>query len=287
MSSPRGQAHSPVIITGMHRSGTTLLSRMLLEIGVFLGWRREINEEARTFLEINKWLLLQAGHAWDTPPGKHTFSDPTARELCTRYMRYALHSIWMSFYLGKPWWSKQSKPPQFQFPWGWKDPRSILTLPLWAEIYPSARLLQVRRHGVDVAQSLVKRQQRRIGKVEAGFEHRQRFFWLGLRHRRFQTSCGSLENAFALWQRYQELGNQGSALFEHSLVIRFEDLLDHGESTLAEVIRFLQLEPSENQIESALSLPRAGRALAYRKDDDLQQFATICRDALLKYGYEP
>jgi len=287
MSGPPGQTHAPVIIAGMHRSGTTLLSRMLRELGVFLGRRRETNEEARTFLEINKWLLLQAGHAWDTPPDENAFADPTTRELCTRYMRYTLNSIWMSFYLGKPWYSRHTEAPQFGFPWGWKDPRNTLTLPLWAEIYPQARLIQVRRHGVDVARSLVQRHQRRIHRVKTHFDLSQRLFWLGLRHRRFETSCANLEQAFSLWQRYQESGIRGAGKFTHTLDIRFEDLLDQSESTLTQIINFLQLDPTEQQLEAARSLPRPGRSLAYRKDQDLQAFASNCSEILLKYGYEP
>ena len=287
MSKLPGQPRAPIIIAGMHRSGTTLLASMLRELGVFLGWRRDRNEEARTFLEINKWLLLQAGHAWDTPPGDYAYTDPRARALCTGYMRYALNSIWMSFYLGRPWWSNGNEPPRFNYPWGWKDPRNTLTLPFWSELYPDARLILVNRHGVDVAHSLVQRHQRRINKVQSHFGRRQRRYWFNLRRRRFETSCESLERTFLLWQRYQQLGQQGAERYQHCLQIQFEDLLDHSESTLSKIIEFLQLEPTRKQRLSALSLPRPGRAFAYQKDEDLRQFAFKCAEHLSTYGYYP
>lgn len=43
-------------------------------------------------------------------------------------------------------------------PWGWKDPRNTITLPIWLELFPNAKILHIRRHGVDVAQSLRKRE---------------------------------------------------------------------------------------------------------------------------------
>ena len=27
------------------------------------------------------------------------------------------------------------------FPWGWKDPRNSITLPLWLRLYPEAKII--------------------------------------------------------------------------------------------------------------------------------------------------
>ena len=57
----------PIIITGMHRSGTTLLSKIIENNEVFLGKYKEINNESKYFLRINKWILSSIGASWDNP----------------------------------------------------------------------------------------------------------------------------------------------------------------------------------------------------------------------------
>ena len=42
---------SPVIVIGMHRSGTSLLSENLAELGVFNGWYQGTNNESFFFRE--------------------------------------------------------------------------------------------------------------------------------------------------------------------------------------------------------------------------------------------
>jgi hypothetical protein len=44
--------------------------------------------------------------------------------------------------------------------WGWKDPRNSITLPVWLKLFPDARVIHIVRNGVDVAESLYRRQQR-------------------------------------------------------------------------------------------------------------------------------
>ena len=57
----------PVIILGMHRSGTSMLSRILEKLDIFMGWRKEENNEALFFLKFNDWILKQANATWDNP----------------------------------------------------------------------------------------------------------------------------------------------------------------------------------------------------------------------------
>ncbi|MBW1793701.1 MAG: sulfotransferase [Deltaproteobacteria bacterium] len=48
----------------------------------------------------------------------------------------------------------QETAPPF---WGWKDPRTTLTLPLWLKLFPKARIIHVIRNGIDSALSLWRR----------------------------------------------------------------------------------------------------------------------------------
>ena len=59
--------YTPIIIIGMHRSGTTMLSKILENSGVFLGNNKDINNEALFFQKINTWVMRQVYASWDNP----------------------------------------------------------------------------------------------------------------------------------------------------------------------------------------------------------------------------
>ena len=66
-------ARPPIIVLGAHRSGTSALSRVLDELGVFVGSRLDSNHESWFFLRLNVWLLSRCGGRWDHPA---PFRDP-------------------------------------------------------------------------------------------------------------------------------------------------------------------------------------------------------------------
>ena len=47
---------APFVIVGMHRSGTSLVSRILDQSGVFMGLDLQEDHESRFFIELNKWI---------------------------------------------------------------------------------------------------------------------------------------------------------------------------------------------------------------------------------------
>ncbi len=55
---------SPLIVVGMHRSGTTLLVRLLEHCGVFMGINQSGNGEARFFQNLNREALDVLGCNW-------------------------------------------------------------------------------------------------------------------------------------------------------------------------------------------------------------------------------
>lgn len=92
--------------------------------------------------------------------------------------------------------------------WGWKDPRSCLTLPFWQQLLPDMRYIICLRNPVDVARSL---------------EHRDSF---------------SAEKSSNLWLTYV------SSALNHSegkprLVIFYEDLMDDCLRELQRLAEFL------------------------------------------------
>ena len=57
----------PILITGMHRSGTTLMVKLLRKLGYFPGHRLDSNLESTFFQRLNEWVLKRSGGAWDNP----------------------------------------------------------------------------------------------------------------------------------------------------------------------------------------------------------------------------
>src|SRR5207237_1034384 len=66
-SGKKATMRDPVIFIGMHRSGTSMLGRLLEELGMFFGAYKDENNEALFFQDLNEWLLAQCGGRWDNP----------------------------------------------------------------------------------------------------------------------------------------------------------------------------------------------------------------------------
>ena len=178
-----------VCILGMHRSGTSLLTRMINLLDVYLGPEELLLPpnfanpkgywEHREIVAINDEILRRLGGSWDEPPAFPSGWEnaPAIDDLKERGRRL-IHDSFANVDT-----------------WGWKDPRSCLTLPFWQQLLPDMRYVVCLRNPLDVAGSL---------------EYRNHF---------------SAEKSSQLWLTYVN-----SAL-EHSdgksrLVIFYEDLID-------------------------------------------------------------
>ena len=85
----------------MHRSGTSLLSKILINQGVFMGSKLDSNSESIFFQRINKWILSCIGSSWDNP---RTLKDLENEDIdvITNRLNKALNSRFSkSLFLGK------------------------------------------------------------------------------------------------------------------------------------------------------------------------------------------
>lgn len=281
----------PVLVLGMHRSGTSLLTRMLDDLGLFLGRHRERNDEALLFLRLNEWILHQYGGRWDTPEVlRHLDADPELLRLAERYLRDALSSLQAASYLGPGRFLRHGTPLRLERPWGWKDPRTTVTLPVWLRIVPDARVVHLRRHGVDVAQSLRVRQRRDLADGARRYERRRHLHRLRRRPRPFlfvdSARCATLDGAFGLWEAYlRDADRHRDALGERFLDLRYEDLLADPEPTLARVADHAGLDAGADAIARAARRVERSRGLAYVGDAELERYAEGVRERLERYGY--
>lgn len=285
----RRAGRPPVIIIGMHRSGTSMLSRALEAAGLFLGWRQlPEHQEAKFFLHLNMWVMLQTSGGWETPESvRYVLERPQARQAVVEYLRFALRSPRAVSYLGPLRYGRRRSVERLAEPWGWKDPRTTFTLPLWLDIFPEAKIVHVARHGVDVAESLRIRQQA-AEEIALDRLRRQR------RHHLFRTKLNeltsglrfaSLDEGLSLWERYTCEASQAVArLGERALELRYEDFLASPGPHIADLAGFCGLGDASAAVGAVAHLD-ASRAFAYRTSSELRDFAEQNADRLEALGY--
>ena len=163
-----------VVILGMHRSGTSVLTRTLHEAGLDLG-SGLLNDSRRDNLEghwesievtrINERLLEISGGSWRRlPPVVRGDGETEGR------MKAFIQSF-------------DGRPLA-----GWKDPRTTATFPLWKPLLREYRLVAAVRHPESVARSL---------EVRDGFTRREALdLWAQYNERLLQIAHG---NGDILW----------------------------------------------------------------------------------------
>lgn len=148
----------PTVVIGMHRSGTTLMTAILARLGCFMGTRRDGNEEAVFFLRINEWILRTVGGSWEAPELLEWVEhDSDVERLLATRVEGTVRSPRLMEYLGPQQFLRHRSLWNLPFAWGWKDPRTTLTLPIWMRIIPEAYVIHVYRDPVEVVASLRSR----------------------------------------------------------------------------------------------------------------------------------
>ncbi|MCI0335612.1 MAG: sulfotransferase [Planctomycetes bacterium] len=133
-----------IIITGMHRSGTSLISSLLQRAGIHVGEKLLAGNSANPrgyfedvdFYEFQEHLLHERGQTY-LYVDNHIAFEPSAAEAGRARQLIA----------------ERSHRPL----WGWKDPRTSLFLFFWQQLLPDARFLLVYRHPIEVLLSLLRR----------------------------------------------------------------------------------------------------------------------------------
>jgi predicted O-methyltransferase YrrM len=143
---------SPLIITGMHRSGTSLTASFLQTLGVNVGDRLYAADRANQkgyfedvdFLEFQRQVLQASCNpnepGW--PDWGWTESEQLHKHNFANYIQPAQALI--------------ATRANSQTLWGWKDPRTSLMLDFWHDLLPQARYLLVYRFPWDVADSILR-----------------------------------------------------------------------------------------------------------------------------------
>lgn len=199
-SAPRASA---VLVLGMVRSGTSAITRLLGLLGVELGAEdrllgpvEDVNPkgyyEHRRIVRLNAELLKRMGGSWREPPPLPVGwqRDPALDDLRER----ARELLAVDFAGAQVW--------------GFKDPRTALTLPFWDELVGEASYVVCHRRPLDSARSLQRRN---------GIE---------------------LDDGVALWTRYTASALAHTA-GRRRIVVGYEELFANRESLVGELVAFL------------------------------------------------
>lgn len=144
-----------VCILGMHRSGTSAVTRAVNMLGVDLGNPSSLlpanpeNPEGfwehQRIIDINDRILKMFGHTWYT---REPLPEAWVFDERLNGIRQEMKQFLLSEFSGKSIW-------------GWKDPRTCLLFPLWLEVInelnTNIEVLFVIRNPAEVVNSLVRR----------------------------------------------------------------------------------------------------------------------------------
>jgi len=139
-----------IVVLGMHRSGTSAVTRILNLLGADVGPEDDLlteydnpsgHWESKALVACNDRILAAFGRSWDFPPWLEPGWELSPRaERLVPDMADTFAGVFSSD------------------PWVWKDPRTCLTFPLWRRVLgPSVRVVLVLRDPGAVVSSVKRR----------------------------------------------------------------------------------------------------------------------------------
>ena len=188
-SSPGTPALSPgaprvVCVLGMHRSGTSLLTRVLNLLGVGLGPEGHLMPadkfnpkgfwEHHGIVNLNDEILETLGGTWRFLPKMPVGWENDARlEDVKARARQLVKREFGALNV-----------------WGWKDPRACVTLPFWRQVMPPMRYVMCFRNPLDCARSM-----EHTMSIETG---------VALWHRYVTEAIAQTADGARLWMFYED-----------------------------------------------------------------------------------
>ncbi len=237
----------PIIVLGSPRSGTTLLCKTLADV-VDWGATSFVACEDTRFISSNEWAIRSRGGTWDRPIQVHGFE-----------------------------WEFEETLQAFarSWPWGFKDPRSLLTWPSWEMASNrTAIYLVTERHPADIAASLWRRETSKQASLESvtmpdpGPPPMSPLVVDPMK----SAACQTLDGAYSVWlgyenarRRFREEAGIDRNLAARSMFIRFEDMVSDPIDFAGQLSEFLgvDVEAPEVNPERAYGFDRDGEVSSW------------------------
>lgn len=197
----------------MHRSGTSMLSAILHKLGVYMGTSFYSNNkgnlighyENNDFFQLNQWILHSAGGSWKSPPSKQAILNQKAK------IQSSIIQL-----------IKNSEKEL----WGWKDPRTCLTIKLYLPFLKNPHFLLIRRNNTDIAKSLEKRD------------------GISLKRGKNLTKIYD-ERILAFFSEYPQL---------KKLELEYSNIVNYPIKNILRIIKFLDFKPKKEDLIDALNV---------------------------------
>jgi len=260
----------PLIVLGMHRSGTSLTVRLLHDLGIHMGSWLSRDAESVHFQRLNRRIFAAAGSKWaEVSNLLRQMESPAFVAQQTSKVQHALFTAHLPLrktviagFFGTELWQRieQGESPA----WGWKDPRTSLTFPVWLPVFPRARWLHILRNGVDVAISIHRRSLKQRRKL------RNRLFPID-----YSAATLDFGYSFRLWEQYLSfiLTHKHEIPAGQYLEVRYEDLLADPETHLRQIVDFVGHTVDADTLAEACKRINAGRL-------DNRRYAAVYRDEI-------
>lgn len=257
---PHSHKHPIVIVLGMHRSGTSMAAGLLHQSGISMGRPDEFfpplsAENAKGFYEnhrfrvLNDQLLEAYGYAvkrWN-PQFHRPSSDMRDTEILRLFAKPRIVRRIVRVYVRASHWMAMRKIKalltefcQLNEPWGWKDPRQMLTMPEWISTLDAlqsdrpVKVLFIFRNPISVANSLIARK-----------------------------SVKTLSHGLSLWQDYNQTAlNDVDQLGLDALFLPYEHFFNNPDTVISGLNQFLGTHIQRAQYDAFVSpdLNRQGTA---------------------------
>lgn len=193
----------PILILGMHRSGTSMVAEILYRWGAYPGqkgellaadaWNRRGHWEYIPLVKFNEDLLLECSAYWFVPPANIEILKQKVQDL--KFAQNALQLI-LQMNLNHSIWY-------------WKDPRLCITLGFWNHFIKNPISIIVVRNPYDIAMSLKNRNKLPISA------------------------------SLLLWQRYMLDLLVHSEFNDRKIFIQYESLIEKPEKECERLCKFL------------------------------------------------
>lgn len=276
---------TPFVVIGMHRSGTSLVSRILDKSGIMMGKDLQTDHESKFFIQLNKWIYQNAGADWARPKALEELIDyAPARKQVEEYLRIRIASSSSKKFSGR---NLKNGLFDMDSKWGWKDPRNGPSLPIWKDIWPEMKIIHVVRHGVDVAASLHSRSLKNWAEDEGRFKKWTKMYkWRSSKSpiRKGQRAA-TLSHALEFWAEQMDVEKKVIQSYENVLEIRYEDLLTSPAVVLKDIWNYIGKETDEKLLREIETMVDYSRAFAYKQNEELSVFAQENKSILERFGY--
>lgn len=276
----------PVIILGMHRSGTSLLAQCLERLGLFIGVKKNFSSEALFFLRLNEWMLVQGHARWDNVHCLK-FADDFYRGHMVRVAKMHLTGPKRAEFLGHWKALRYRDIRDLDIHWGWKDPRNTFTIDVWNAIFPNAKVLHIFRNPLDVVASLKNREDRKtftLTKKIRKNEQKLKGFVEYIHSMRVRDP----REGIALWEDYvTKAFSLDGKLGGRILHIKYEDLLMRHDEIFSDIVSFIGMHCTAADIASLRSNIRGDRKFTFQANDSLVELYREIQssDLMVRLGY--